>query len=816
MSALMLFAQAADAAPAVNANNLENWMLWFIVWGEPSVTLGRWWGGLVSWSKVVGLYCLLAWVVGWLIAASRTDTPGQKASPLKLGAVIAIVVTGLIAALLGVLEDTGRLKLMAIGGAKPGTWMGILSAGILLGLVEAMLWSVMTRKKETADLICLFAMHVVFVVGYVIAYKWNVFTVNAVAIRRAQNIPTPDPPDWRSLGMRIGGTYMGLVALLRVCWMLWGEVLAIRFRRIYSIAWQAVAEANRSNRAPYVVVSLFVVVLAFTHWFIRAGDRDAELSRGYVQTLTFLCSILLLLMIVFVAPLSMPRDILNQTIYTMVSKPVRRIELIWGRLVGYMALVTVLLGAFGAVGLLYLHFTVTRRIDELRAEARKFEGSKPDYAKQRAAEADQLESRMSARVPLKGSLIFLDSKKKEHERGIDVGQEQETRTFVEGATDSRAIWRYDDQVPDFSSPNGLRDLRVPVESLLKPGSLEALEDQYLNLIDQRVETERQKSQGGQKASDISKFASESSSLDAEIARLDKEVKDMRAKERDIRARLRTAPRDARPKIRDELNQIISPPIPLEMTFTIYRTTKGVLGEPVLANITASNPRAGSQSFSAVVPIHEYYTNKTSLPARVLVGSRGRIKLEVRCVTANQYLGMAEGDLYILAGSGGFNVNFLKGLFGIWLQVLVLTAIGLFAGTFLSWPVAILTTLFFFLFGQVAFSYLAQFAVQALDTQAFGPFESLIRILGHQNMQAALAATPAVIAAKTADSVVLPVMSRLVFLIPNFGALDVSNTVAEGFAVTWAQIRDLTLMGVGYALPFSVAGYFILKNREVAA
>jgi hypothetical protein len=45
---------------------------------------------------------------------------------------------------------------------------------------------------------------------------------------------------------------------------------------------------------------------------------------------------------------------------------------------------------------------------------------------------------------------------------------------------------------------------------------------------------------------------------------------------------------------------------------------------------------------------------------------------------------------------------------------------------------------------------------------------------------------------------------------------VTETVASGFAVTWSQIRDLTLMGLGYALPFSIAGYFILKNREVAA
>ena len=148
--------------------------------------------------------------------------------------------------------------------------------------------------------------------------------------------------------------------------------------------------------------------------------------------------------------------------------------------------------------------------------------------------------------------------------------------------------------------------------------------------------------------------------------------------------------------------------------------------------------------------------------------------------------------------------------------MVLTAIGLFAGTFLSWPVAVLTTIAFFVAGEVAFGFLAEFSLIAQQERGGGPFESLHRLLSHQNMVSTLAPTPAVVVAKTADAIVLPVMSRLVYLVPNFAALDVTNTVAEGFAVTWTQIRNLLLMGLGYALPFSIAGYFILKNREVAA
>jgi hypothetical protein len=60
------------------------------------------------------------------------------------------------------------------------------------------------------------------------------------------------------------------------------------------------------------------------------------------------------------------------------------------------------------------------------------------------------------------------------------------------------------------------------------------------------------------------------------------------------------------------------------------------------------------------------------------------------------------------------------------------------------------------------------------------------------------------------------MSMLVYLVPNFQALDVSNLVADGFMVSWRVILTNLLLALGYAVPFSFAGSLILKNREVAA
>jgi len=250
-----------------------------------------------------------------------------------------------------------------------------------------------------------------------------------------------------------------------------------------------------------------------------------------------------------------------------------------------------------------------------------------------------------------------------------------------------------------------------------------------------------------------------------------------------------------------------------MTFNVYRTTKGKIGEPVYAEISVVNSATGAE-YGNIFPIKEYYTNREVLPASILAGSLGSLAIEIRCVSPTQYLGMAESDLYLLSSRGNFGLNYMKGLFGIWLQAMVLTAIGVFAGTFLSWPVALLTTIAFFVAGQLAFGFLVDFTRQAI--LGGGPFESLIRLVTHDNQMTELAPTAGVVIAKTLDSLVMPVMSMLVYVVPNFQMLDVTNTVADGFAVNWPTIVSNTLLALAYALPFSIAGYFILKSREVAA
>ncbi len=621
----------------------------------------------------------------------------------------------------------------------------------------------------------------------------------------------------------MGLTYMGYVVLARVAGQFLAEAYHARFRRLFAIARLSVYEATRRMWAPWVVIVVFLLVLAFTHWFLQP-PRAAEMGRLYVGTLTLLCSILLTVMVTILTPLSLPTDIQQQTIYTVVSKPVRRLEMIWGRMIGYMALVTVLLVAFGGVSLFYLWRTVggTIRQTEARLVKAEQEGRLAE-AKALREQWEQLYTRMTAREPIKGSLSFLDARGNPKAMGIDVGQDvstREPRSHIEGATPSTAIWSFG-RVPDPFTPPGraprMLNRRIPVNQFLPEGTLEWQLDRIVQLDTQIRAAEVAKNQPNVSAS-------RSAQLDQAIARnrteLDRLNSDYTAAQRraeDLEAKRALAEAAGRKDEADnlqELDRLHAPPIAVEMTFNVYRTTKGKIGEPVYAEITAKNYNTGAEFEGDIFAIREYYTNKVSLPAKLLAGSNGALRIEIRCLSPTQYLGMAESDLFLLPRSGSFGVNYMKGLFGIWLQAMVLTAIGVFAGTFLSWPVALLTTIFFFVAGQLAFSFLVDFTRQAI--MGGGPFESLIRLLTHDNQMSELAPTASVVLAKTLDSLVMPLMSMLIYIVPNFNALDVSNLVADGFAVTWRMLGINTLLALAYALPFSIAGYFILKKREVAA
>lgn len=200
--------------------------------------------------------------------------------------------------------------------------------------------------------------------------------------------------EWANLFLTAGG----LAAILVVTLPFWQNVWSMSFRRIYALAKLSFKEALR-RRVLYAFSALLLVFL-FGSWFISTKPEDEV--RTYVRVVTFAMSSLLFLTAVLLSAFSIPTDIKQQTIHTIVTKPVERFEIALGRFLGYLALMTLVLAAMTGLSLLYV-----------------LRGVNP-----RAAAAS-----LMARDPLYGDELRFENTENER-AGVNVGREWEYRSYI--------------------------------------------------------------------------------------------------------------------------------------------------------------------------------------------------------------------------------------------------------------------------------------------------------------------------------------------------------------------------------------------------
>jgi magnesium-transporting ATPase (P-type) len=132
------------------------------------------------------------------------------------------------------------------------------------------------------------------------------------------------------------------------------DLVRISARRIMAIAGLAVKEAIR--RRVWVVFVLFALVLVFAGWFLDPNSQDpAELYLDFVLWWT---NLLIVFLAIFLSTFSLPNEIKNRIIYTVVTKPVRAGEIVLGRMLGFAAVCTAILFGMGLVS----YFFVTRSL----------------------------------------------------------------------------------------------------------------------------------------------------------------------------------------------------------------------------------------------------------------------------------------------------------------------------------------------------------------------------------------------------------------------------------------------------------------------
>jgi hypothetical protein len=187
----------------------------------------------------------------------------------------------------------------------------------------------------------------------------------------------------------------------------------LRWRRIGALARLSFKEAVR-RRVLYAFSALLLVFL-FGSWFI--DTKPEHQVRTYVGVVFLAMSVLLLFTAALVACFSIPADIRQQTIHTVVTKPVERFEVVLGRFLGFFALMTLVLLFMTAVSLVYV-----------------LRGVNPEAA----AES------LKARVPLNGELRFENTG--DAQKAVNVGREWDYRSYITGPMPGQdpqtAVWEF--------------------------------------------------------------------------------------------------------------------------------------------------------------------------------------------------------------------------------------------------------------------------------------------------------------------------------------------------------------------------------------
>jgi hypothetical protein len=129
------------------------------------------------------------------------------------------------------------------------------------------------------------------------------------------------------------------------------DLLRISPRRVWALSWLG---AKESIRRPYVLVvlCLFALILLYAGWFEPA--RMPNPARYYIDTMLWATGLLVLLFVLVLSALSLPGDLKDKTLHTVVTKPVRPSEVVLGRMLGLTLVGTFLLLIMGPISYVFV------------------------------------------------------------------------------------------------------------------------------------------------------------------------------------------------------------------------------------------------------------------------------------------------------------------------------------------------------------------------------------------------------------------------------------------------------------------------------
>ena len=615
-------------------------------------------------------------------------------------------------------------------------------------------------------------------------------------------------------------------------------------RRVYAIARLAAKEAIR-RRVILVTFLIFALALLFGGWFINGGVSNPE--QVYVNFVLFGTQLLILMLAMLISAFSLPEDIKNKTIFTIVTKPVRSTEIILGRILGFGALCTVLLFAMALISLMFVWRGLSHS-HEMVANS-----DNPEAVVGSISSFNDVVTPGKAKSGRRVAANCI----KELETGLANGHRHQLEYIREIRNANDTPPNEDSVVKKETLPDGTiayyRVVCQPAaghthvvkieqkngEPIVKLGATRGYFRARVPIYCQRVDyysregtlkgvvnrAGERKTADGRKTKDtvginVGKQNTYRGFLDGgtALSRAEFEFDDF-----------------DRSRFGESKN------IPLELSLGVFRTHKGKIEKRIRASIQFESVQVDPETPEAFYTSDPLVFETTEYELQTLTISRkqrgrhvsangvdlatgkdfdlfkdyaanGKLRVIIRCEDPGQYVGVGLGDVYFRAEDNVYWVNFFKGYVGIWLQMIIVVTLGVVFSTFLSTPVTMLGTLCVIVLG-----FLSKFIqnMRSPESAGGGPIESMVRLITQKNMTQEMEETFATTLMKQADIVFVYCLNSLTYVAPNFGKLDFSSFLKYGY---WIETDRLLVAGAAsfsLCLGLFVFGYFCLKTREIA-
>jgi ABC-type transport system involved in multi-copper enzyme maturation permease subunit len=542
------------------------------------------------------------------------------------------------------------------------------------------------------------------------------------------------------------------------------ELLRTSPRRVWALARLSIKESIR--RRVVVALAVYVVILLGAGWFLKTNyPEPGKLFFSVVLTTT---TFLVLFIALLVSTFSLPNDFKSKTIYTVVTKPVRASDIVLGRILGFTVVGTVLLAIMALLSAVF----VWRMLDhthgiEIASLENVYDGDGQEIGKKGRTTINQWHFHD---VEIYPNGTGNASSTNEHEHAITSSE------------------RGGEVVYDVSSPRGMLRARVPQYGRLRFLDRKGVEVAKGVSVGSEW-TYRSFIEGGTPGAAIWTF----SGIDESMLR--------------------------------EEDGVVG--LPLELIVRVFRTYQGNIDAGIQGSVQLRNPDSKDKIKSDpwIFTAKDNSINSFHWPRKLddvdrkpidlmndLVTKDGRLEVIVQCLHRAQYYGFAQPDCYVRLPDGSPLWNFCKAHLSIWVQMVLVIAIGVTCSTLVNGPVAMMFTLSFITLG-----FFRQFFMEvAIGKQiGGGPLESLYRLVTQMNQMSPLPENVGTQMLVAIDSFLKQGMHSLTYVLPNFSSLDTVHYVKYGFNIPWNDLfQDLTVC-LAYLAGSFIIGYFFLRTREVA-